>query len=506
MKILYITNSKTYNANTVYDYDSAFSIFSRHDIFYFDVNRYLLDINFSGFDIIIFSYAFAASSKNFPSRLKERLRENSAKKIFFFQDEYTSYIKHKDNLKEMGIDALVTVMPKESWPAIYGSDKEIERIPKLQVLTGYIPDYLKEMYAKRLPLKDRQWFIGYRSRTLPPIFGRLVHEKYEIGVKMKKICRQHGLSHNIEVDKEKRIYGKAWPDFIRNCRLVLGTESGCNLFDFTGEISLKIADYQKRFPDADFWEIHENCIGDADGAIRTNQISPRIFEAMSLGTGHILYEGEYSGILKPWRHYIPLKKDYSNIDEVLQAANDDSFVEEMINRSYEDIVASGLYSYKNFIHKIDDFIDLLSHNRQCSSGMLSARISEKVSREAPYVPSLNELEELQKVEVERVRKLGVQYSGKKILAIGAGEAFKRYKTFFSESEILGIAVDDYFYPGDGHFYNGIPIVSMYKAGKLAPAANAVILFCRHFRTCWMHGEISIRFPANNPIQVCTLYA
>ena len=100
---------------------------------------------------------------------------------------------------------------------------------------------------------------------------------------------------------------------------------------------------------------------------------------------------------------------------MLQAANDDSFVEEMINRSYEDIVASGLYSYKNFIHKIDDFIDLLSHNRQCSSGMLSARISEKVSREAPYVPSLNELEELQKVEVERVRKLGVQYSGKKYL-------------------------------------------------------------------------------------------
>ncbi|MBT8506740.1 hypothetical protein B1F79_04690 [Coxiella-like endosymbiont of Rhipicephalus sanguineus] len=47
-----------------------------------------------------------------------------------------------------------------------------------------------------------------------------------------------------------------------------------------------------------------------------NQISPRHFEAVATKTLQILYEGEYSNILKPWVHYVPLKKDYSNFDEV----------------------------------------------------------------------------------------------------------------------------------------------------------------------------------------------
>ena len=40
------------------------------------------------------------------------------------------------------------------------------------------------------------------------------------------------------------------------------------------------------------------------------QISPKMFEAISLGTVLVMFEGKYSNILKPDLHYISLKKDF----------------------------------------------------------------------------------------------------------------------------------------------------------------------------------------------------
>ena len=94
---------------------------------------------------------------------------------------------------------------------------------------------------------------------------------------------------------------------------MLGVESGASVFDFTGEIQSKVEQYEKENPGADFYEIRDKFFKKEDGKISLNQISPRCFEAAALKTLMILYEGEYSGILVPWRHYVPLKKDHSNI-------------------------------------------------------------------------------------------------------------------------------------------------------------------------------------------------
>ena len=50
-----------------------------------------------------------------------------------------------------------------------------------------------------------------------------------------------------------------------------------------------------------------------------NVISPRCFEAAALRTLMVMYEGEYAGILEAGRHYVELKRDHSNIDEVVSA-------------------------------------------------------------------------------------------------------------------------------------------------------------------------------------------
>ena len=92
---------------------------------------------------------------------------------------------------------------------------------------------------------------------------------------------------------------------------------------------------------------------------------------MALRTGLILFEGRYSGVVDPWEHYIPLKKDFSNVDEVLKLAQDDDFLEAMTERAYRHVVGSGRHSYDHFVRGVDRVIDaayggktlpLLSHD------------------------------------------------------------------------------------------------------------------------------------------------
>ena len=86
------------------------------------------------------------------------------------------------------------------------------------------------------------------------------------------------------------------------------------------------------------------------------QVSPKMFEAIKLGTVLIMYEGEYKGIFKPNIHYIELKKDHSNIEDVVEKIKDDDYLQNMSERAYKDIIKNGNYNYKDFIEYFDKVI------------------------------------------------------------------------------------------------------------------------------------------------------
>ena len=63
-------------------------------------------------------------------------------------------------------------------------------------------------------------------------------------------------------------------------------------------------------------EAYELLLYQYEDNIPYRTISPRHFEASALRLCQILLEGKYSGVMRPMVHYIPLKKDFSNFDEV----------------------------------------------------------------------------------------------------------------------------------------------------------------------------------------------
>jgi hypothetical protein len=134
---------------------------------------------------------------------------------------------------------------------------------------------------------------------------------------------------------------------------VLGVEGGASLFDRDGALQKAVAAYVCEHPGASFEEVRERCFPGRDGEINLFALSPRHFEAVLTGTCQLLVEGEYNGVLRPWEHYVPIRRDWANLDEVLDAVQDDATVTRIVERAYRDLVASGRWSYASFVRGVE---------------------------------------------------------------------------------------------------------------------------------------------------------
>ena len=63
-------------------------------------------------------------------------------------------------------------------------------------------------------------------------------------------------------------------------------------------------------------------LGRWDDNFSYRTISPRHFEAAAFRICQVMFEGEYSDVLRPMVHYVPLKKDFSNFDQVVELITD----------------------------------------------------------------------------------------------------------------------------------------------------------------------------------------
>jgi hypothetical protein len=134
---------------------------------------------------------------------------------------------------------------------------------------------------------------------------------------------------------------------------VLGTESGVSIFDTEDLVRTEYERLTAEHPSISFAELSERLLNKWEDNIPYRTVSPRHFEAAALRVCQILFAGKYSGILEPMVHYIPLEKDFSNIDEVLRRFRDPAVRRRLTENAYADLIASGRYSYKRFVESFD---------------------------------------------------------------------------------------------------------------------------------------------------------
>ena len=353
MNVLILYDKSSMHIKTVQEHLNAFAQYSKHRIYFLSATerggeKFALD--FSIFDAIVIHYCVRLSlPEHIRVDIATAVSEYSGPKLLFIQDEYDNTETARVWMERLDITCVFTNVPDEYRENVYPH----LRFPSMDfrpTITGYVPDDGIEKFFK--PLEDRQFLVGYRGRRLPHQYGQLGYDKLRIGIEVRKWFVERGLLVDIEVDDSKRIYGDDWYRFLSSCRAMLGTESGCNLFDDYGHFAKLAAEHD----DMQFPDFAARFLPEGEGPVRMNQVSPKIFEAIRLRTALILLEGEYSGVVKAHEHYIPLKPDFSNLPEVANKLSDLKYIRQLTDRAYQDVIASGAYSAKSFIRTFDHYL------------------------------------------------------------------------------------------------------------------------------------------------------
>lgn len=398
LNILVIAHLVPGTAQTVVDHVNAFKLFSKHRVFIYNHYNALEEsfrnlpenLDLARFDVVVIHYSTYLLNKEndyLSLTAKKALRDYCGLKAIFRQDEY----EHVDGLihilTNLRIDVLFTTFSEKDANHIYARPG-LERLRKVNTLTGYVPDLLLRLPV--LPIKERKVDVGYRGRKLPFCLGSLGLEKSQLAEKFSAIAPAYDLQCNISAQEEDRLYGQAWIDFIGSCRVMLGTESGSSVVDFTGEIRERSERYVAQHPNATFEEVRSLFFADKDWEYNQAQISPRIFEAAALRTPLVLYEGAYSGFLEPWRHYVPLRKDFSNIDNVVSVIKNVDHLQKLADTTYQEVARNPRCSYKYFIKGFDEVVteECDARETECASnGYSNSEFLRTVEQLPDYGPS-----------------------------------------------------------------------------------------------------------------------
>lgn len=330
-----------------------------------------LDLN--EFDAVVIHYSLVLSLERHVSQsLREKLRRFRGLKVQFIQDEYRWVDRATAASREVGIRLLFTAAPEPAAGQLY--DTRLPGVRRVQTLTGYVPENLRTV--PRGPLSERPIDVGYRGRDLPFWLGRLTQEKQWVAQGFLERASSYDIRADIAWREQDRIYGDRWIEFIASCRATLGTESGASIADFDGSAERAVRAYLAGHPSAPFSEVHDAVLAPYEGNVVVNVISPRVFEAAALGTGLVMFPGDYSGIVSPGEHYIVMEKDFSNMDDVVTKLKDDRFMTALTERAYQHLVQSERWSFAAFIREFDDHVAEMAGTARGSARAPKLRLAE----------------------------------------------------------------------------------------------------------------------------------
>ena len=352
LSILLLCDDWPGHANTVLDHINAFRRFSQHRVRTFNPTnmRNSVALDLDEFDVVVIHYSLVLSDDRYVSApFREKLKRFRGLKVQFMQDEYRWVDRATSASRDAGIGVLFTAAREPAARQLY--DERLPGVRRVPTLTGYVPENLQTLPAK--PLKDRMLDVGYRGRDLPFWLGRLTQEKVWIGKGFLERAAKYGLQCDIGWREEDRIYGTRWVDFIGSARATLGTESGASIADFDGRVEEAVRAYLRIHPAAPYDAVDKAVLRPFEGNVVVNVISPRVFEAVSLGTALVMFPGDYSGIVVPDEHYISLEKDFSNFDQVVEKLRDNDYLDALTARARDHVVESGNWSYGAFIEEFD---------------------------------------------------------------------------------------------------------------------------------------------------------
>lgn len=411
MRVCVLYHAGFTHTATIYHYLNAFREHSTHLVEYFNIDQtYDHRLSFDAYDAIIINYCVVSISRlptppGYMGSLAIALRNFRGPKLSTIQDEYDFTERANRWLRKVEIDVLLTCVPPEGRDLVFPKFNGVRFEP---ALTGYISPEVLEGSERARPLAERPIVVGYRGRELPYRVGDMGQWKAEIGRRFAAECTERGIKHDIAVDEDSRFHGHAWLEFIRRCRVQLGSPSASNVFDLDGSLH----EFVQRAYDRSRGQIKYSDVRDKIESRKVHwdngQISPRVFEAVASRTALAMIRSRYSGVLEPDEHYIPVNPDYSNIDDVFRRIDDVESLQAMADRAFDHVVGNKANHYSGYVARIDDLLDETLKKKGSETGYSRATdlsVTRVPMGADPYlITKLIELREQLRTQVAQITK------------------------------------------------------------------------------------------------------
>jgi hypothetical protein len=357
LKVLFIGDflrgQKIPDLSVVMDYLEAIQNYSRHELVCVNSREGIGDPcpDFSRFDAVLIHYTtYLTIPSFFPKPYAKAFRRFGGLKVVILQDEYRWGDATSRQLERFGVHMILSSLTTANLPLAYRAPG-LASIDKCSALPGYIPERMLGVSVP--PIEERPLHVTYRGREKEYWLGALSQEKGEIARRFAPLAAASGLACDISTDEGRRLQGGDWIALLCAGRATLGVEGGASIFDFDGEAERRTRQYLALHPSASYEEVLREVLAPFEGNVMHRTLTPRCLEAICLKTALILYPGEYRGILQPHRHYIPLERDFSNIEEVIRKVKDGAFLQDLVDRAYEEIAASPDHRFTTFVKRLD---------------------------------------------------------------------------------------------------------------------------------------------------------
>lgn len=374
MRILVLSPSRIEGRKTITDHLYSFKRYVKGvEFFYCDVQLKIPSfLKLIDWDGIILHYSLLADrfdpviwEKSYRRLLA--IKNLSGFKVAMPQDEYIRSSGLCSLFKQCQVDTVFTCAEPVDYDTLYPLPESGLK-HRITTFTGFVDeDTLQDLERLAHEVKERDIDIGYRARNLPYWVGRHGQIKGDIAKNALEAPNTNGLRLDISTKASDVLFGDLWTRFLLRCRVTLGCLGGSSLHDPDGTIHTKVEKYVKEHPHATFEEVEKSCFPGKDGNLHLFAISPRHFECAMAKTCQVLVEGDYQGVLEPDVHYIPLKKDFSNFQEVFDKVANKELCDTITENAYRDLVASGKYTYSIFANSVIDHIR--QHRTQPSTSM-----------------------------------------------------------------------------------------------------------------------------------------
>jgi hypothetical protein len=278
------------------------------------------------FDAVLVLHSVFSNTCYLKGALFEQLCGLDVPKAFFIGNEYKHMPIKMEFADDLGVALLVSQI---THPLVLDLYRErlgcaVVGLPNTGIDT--------RLFAPRIPDEERPIDLGYRAHESPLYLGH--NERRELADRFVEAAARDRLKVDISLDAADRFTESEWAGFLNRCKGQIGSEAGGDFFELTDETRFKEIEFEKAHPGATFDEIYERFFRHYPNPVPGRALSGRIVESAGTKTAQILLEGEYAGYFQPDVHYIPLRKDFSNVDEAIEKFRDEGIRRTVAENAY----------------------------------------------------------------------------------------------------------------------------------------------------------------------------